>query len=211
MLEGFDISGGTLRYAEAAAAKSFAFIKTTDGVRDVNRWLDAHATGLRGAGMRALGGYHFLRVRHGRAQDADEQARECAAARANAGVNVLPLLLDIELGEGPDKNGVVPAVSNRHATKAEVAEATNLFIDTWRAVSPDPLWGYSSPGEIGVMGLSFVPAFTALPLIVADYEAVEHVPHPFTAIGWQNRGNVLAFGGCIDLIRLDCTLEDLGL
>lgn len=204
MLEGIDLSSGTLHYDEAAAAKAFAFIKCTDGVGSVNKMLDPHATGLRGAGMRALGGYHFLRVRHGRAQDAGEQAREYAVARANAGVTDLPAILDVELGEDMSS-----PVSNRHATKDEVRQAVELFISAWSETYADKLFGYSSPGEIATMGLALVPAFTALPLVVADYESVEHVPRPFTAVMWQNRGDVLAFGGCVDFLEFDGTLDEL--
>jgi len=200
-LEGFDASSGTLRFAEAAAQKSFAFLKVTDGVGSLNKWLDALSTGLRGAGMKLLGGYHFLRVRHGRAQDADAQAREFVAHRKAACVDALPAMLDVELGE--------PGCSNRTATREEIREAVELFIATYRELTDDGLWGYSSPGEIGVMGLALIPAFTELPLVVADYEAAEHVPHPFTAVMWQYRGDVLAFGGVIDLLRFNGCLDDL--
>lgn len=192
--EGFDASSGTLNYPEAAEKAAFAFIKVTDGVGSLNKWLDVLSTGLRGAGMQRLGGYHFLRIRHGRAQDADEQAREFVAHRAAHSVDTMPALLDVELGESSS--------SNRIATRSETNEAISLFVDTYRTLTADDLWGYSSPGEIGVMGLAFVPAFTALPLIVADYEATEHDPLGFNVIGWQYRGNVLAYGGCVDLIRI---------
>lgn len=204
MIEGIDVSSGTLRFGAVAAEKSFAFIKVSDGVGSLNRWLDVLSTGLRGAGMRALGGYHFLRVRHGRAQDADEQAREFVAHRIAAGVDVLPAILDVEFGEGLDS-----PVSNRHATVDEIRAAVEQFIATFRSLTSDTLWGYSSPGEIGTMGLALIPAFAALPLVVADYEPTEHVPHPFAAIAWQYRGNVLAYGGCVDLIRYDGELADL--
>jgi hypothetical protein len=191
--EGFDASSGPLRYEEAAAL-AFAFLKVTDGVGSLNRWLDVLSTGLRGAGMKRLGGYHFLRIRHGRAQDADEQAREFVAHRVAHCVDSMPGLLDVELGE--------TSSSNRIASRSETSEAISLFVDTYRTLTGDDLWGYSSPGEIGVMGLATIPAFTALPLIVADYEAHEHDPLGFNVVGWQYRGNVLAYGGCVDLIRL---------
>src|SRR3954465_10260015 len=125
-LQGIDISAPLGDYAAVARECGFVYIKATDGVGSPNRHLLPITNALRAVGMgRVLGAYHFLRVRHGMKQDADEQARQFMDARANAACP-LPPWLDIELGEEGNHN-------NRMATHDEVREARDLFFETWQA------------------------------------------------------------------------------
>jgi GH25 family lysozyme M1 (1,4-beta-N-acetylmuramidase) len=203
MIEGIDVSGGALDYEQVAAAKSFAYQKATDGVSMVSGQLITHCNGFRAAGMGdAIGVYHFLRVRHGRAQDADEQCKQFLDAQASAGAVLIPWL-DIELGE--------PGSSNRAATKGEVKTAVLLFLETYEACTGTQrvAW-YSSPGEALVLGLTLIDGLASYPLAVADYESVPHIIQPATSYSfWQYLGDQGVFGGVVDLVRFNGTVDDL--
>jgi len=205
MLEGIDASSIISAQATIAAGKAFAYLKATDGTGTLSKAMLPNANALRGEGLgEALGAYHFLRVRHGRAQDADEQCKEFMDARANAGCLLSPML-DIEL----DENG--GSVSNKWATKDEVKAAVILWLDTWAASSSQTVIIYSSPGEANAMGLTLLDELAAYPLACADYEASVHVPAPWTGPPsfWQYDGNVPACGGIVDLLRFNGDLSQL--
>lgn len=207
---GGDISGGTFRYEAMALAWKFACIKVTDGVGSPNPCLMPHANALRGS--MPLSGYHFLRVRHGYAQDADEQCKQFMDGVANAGL-VLPPWLDVELGE--------PGSSNRAATHDEVRAAVELFCETYEASWSTPLTIYSSPGEIQAMGIDLIANIAQHPLALAEYVLAPgraptvpptspKLPAPWTAWAyWQYAGDVPMFGGIVDLVSFNGSAEDL--
>lgn len=215
MIEGIDVSGwsGNLRLEEIAAECAFVYHQATDGVGTVDKMLLPRTNALRGVGMgKVLGAYHFLRVRHGMRQDADEQCKQFLDARAKAGCP-LPGLFDVELGEIHS--------SNRAATKDEVRAAVELFLETNDKCLGGPLFGYTSPGEGDVMGTFSVDAFTAMPLVLAEYvlppgqapavpPTAPKLPAPYTNwAGWQYAGNVPRYGGIVDLLLFNGTIDDL--
>ncbi|HEY1956064.1 MAG TPA: GH25 family lysozyme [Polyangiaceae bacterium] len=206
MIEGIDVSGwsGNLDLEAIAGSKAFVYHQATDGVGTVDKMLIPRTNALRGVGMgNVIGVYHFLRVRHGMKQDADEQCKQHLDARANAG-GVLPTWLDVELGE--------PNSSNRAATHDEVRAAVELFVETWQRCLGGALVGYSSPGEMAVMGLDKVDAFTSLPLALAEYNGGKPptLPAPYTAwLFHQWAGDVQAYRGIVDCVRFNGTIDDL--
>lgn len=206
MIEGIDCSqwSGNLDFEAIAKGCAFVYHQATDGAGTVDKMLMLRANALRGVGMAdRIGSYHFLRVRHGHRQDADEQAKEFMDARANAGCP-LPPWLDVELGPAGS--------SNRAATHDEVRAAVELFVSTWDRCLGGPLCGYSSPGEMHAMGLDYIDAFTALPLALAEYTgaAKPSLPQPFKSWAfWQYAGNVHALGGLVDRVRFSGTVDDL--
>jgi GH25 family lysozyme M1 (1,4-beta-N-acetylmuramidase) len=206
MIEGIDVSSAALNYTEVAAAKAFVFQKLTDGVGSPCAAALPHCNGLRAVGMGdVLGGYHFLRVRHGHAQDADEQCRQFMDARANAGCPLSPWL-DVELGE--------PGSSNRAATHDEVKAAVMLWLETWEASCSDTVTIYSSPGEAAAMGLTLIDELARYPLALAAYNgggSTPAPPHPWTApyAYHQYLGDVPMFGGIVDQVRFFGTVDQL--
>lgn len=206
MIEGIDVSGwsGNLHYDQIAAACAFVYHQATDGVGTVDKMLMPRTNALRGLGLgSALGAYHFLRVRHGMKQDADEQCKQFMDARANAGCTLAPWL-DVELGEERS--------SNRAATHDEVRAAVELFLETWDASTSSTLMVYSSPGEMSVMGVALVPSIEKRPLALAEYTSKPFIiaPQPWSKwTMWQWDGNASAFGGVVDRVRFDGTIDDL--
>ena len=111
-------SGGRLQSLDwaAIAAEGYAAAacKSGDGIGSPDRTLSAHVDGARAAGL-AIGTYHYLRIRHLRAQDARAQAREACAAWLAQGCE-LRLALDVE------------SAGNEAATTAEWSEAVVDFV-----------------------------------------------------------------------------------
>ncbi|MFI4978538.1 MAG: GH25 family lysozyme [Solirubrobacterales bacterium] len=205
MLEGIDISSRITDAGKVARRAAFIYQKATDGVGTPSAVIVPNANALRAEGAGdVLGAYHFLRVRHGRPQDADEQCKEFLAVRREAGCPLISWL-DVELGE--------EGSSNRAATKDEVRAAVVLFLDTWHDCTEDPLAWYSSPGEANVMGLVLIPELALLPLALADYESTYHVPAslPSPPAFWQYQGTTPFDGvaGGADLTRFLGSLDVL--
>jgi GH25 family lysozyme M1 (1,4-beta-N-acetylmuramidase) len=205
-IEGIDISSKVTDPVAVAAKAAFVYMKATDGVGSPSGVIVQNANGLRIAGLGdMLGAYHFLRIRHGRAQDADEQCKEFLELRATAGCPLIAWL-DIELGE--------EGSSNRAATKDEVKAATVMFLETWNVQTTDSLAWYSSPGESNMMGLVAIPELVDIPLALADYRDAPHEPPQFKPemmIFWQRRGTTPFAGiaGGADLTRFFGTVEQL--
>lgn len=170
--EGIDISGWSEggHHLDVAAIISggaqFVYHQATDGTGTLDSGLLQACNDLRAGGLSAyIGAYHFLRIRHERAQDADEQCKEFLDAASRAGA-VLPLWLDCELGmdkASPRWNGL--------ASPDEVKAAIELFYETLDKISVGrvcPL--YSSPGEVTAMGTAgAADAVVSRGLCVAEY------------------------------------------
>ncbi len=215
ILEGCDVSywSGNLDYDGIARDMVFLYHQATDGVGTVDGKILERTNALRSVGMGdVLGAYHFLRVRHGRAQDAKEQCKEFLDIRAKAGC-MLPPWLDVELGE---KNS-----SNRAATHDEVRAAVEDFWEQYEVETTSPsteLPLYTSPGEAQAMGIILIPNVGLRPLALAEYNggAPPALPAPVLAV-WpidkilfhQYQGNAFAYHGVIDRTRYFGTLDGL--
>lgn len=163
VLEGIDVSS---RITAASLIKrmklpDFVYFKATDGVGSPSATIVQSATDVRSIGIARTGAYHFLRVRHGRTQDAREQCREFLELRARAGCDAIEAWLDVEFGE--------VGSSNRSATHDEVRDAIVTFLDEWQAHTSDAIDIYSSDGEFHAMGIVKISGIEAYGLAKADY------------------------------------------
>lgn len=148
--EGVDVSHyqGTIDWAKVAAAgKSFAFVKATEGVALVDPRCDVNIKGADESGL-LVGAYHFLRPR----LDAAEQAKRLVDA---AGHCTLPFALDVETYDGTspaELRDVVAAFLASLAAPCVVYTAPNFVaagaipdgVDLWIAH-----WGVEAPGVAG--------------------------------------------------------------
>lgn len=165
----------------AAVTAPIVIIKGTEGVNYTDPRCLVLCAGARAAG-KLLGLYHYLRIRHGRPQDARQQAREFAALYRRVGATFAEL--DVERGENED------------ATPAEAQEAVREFVSEWKAILEDPLLVYGSPGELNSFEIWAVPELASLPLSMAGYSLIAPTPpRPWSAwVLWQYTGSGSAPG-----------------
>lgn len=218
-IEGIDLSGSNIDYAAVAASKVFVYQKLTDGVGSPCSAALPHCNGLRATGMvNVLGGYLFVRIRHGRAQDTDDQVKEFLDMREKCRCPLAPWF---DLEASGLAQGVQPVLLDPHAdpkAKAvildEIRAAVLLGLETWEACKGGSLVVYTSPGEASMMGLTQIDELGNYPLALAAYNGGYHVPappQPWTApyAFHQYNGDVSAFGGVVDEVRFFGTLEQL--
>lgn len=163
-----------------------AICKSGDGIGSPDSSLIPHVIGARAAGL-AIGTYHYLRIRHLRAQDARAQAREACAAWLAQGCELRPVV-DVESG------------GNEAATTAEWGEAVVDFVaevETQTGHSPTI---YTSRGEWRLTALT---SLGRCPLWLACYGDVATAPAPWHAYdAWQWTGEgTIAKHGPYDLSR----------
>lgn len=158
--------------------------KGTEGVESVDGQCLSRCAQAKSAGLK-VGVYHYLRVRHGRAQDAAEQAAEYLAIWRQVSPDILPCM-DIETAYNTD-----PATTpGGPATAAECQQAVMQF---WQAIVAAtglaPLV-YTSGGEWVSMGLTGLRSVSSSPLWEAGYNASPPTPpSPWTSFAaWQWQG-----------------------
>lgn len=165
MIELVDCSGfqpTTIDWKKVAGAGiSGVIVKATDGLGSPDPHFGAHCAGAKSAGL-LRSAYHFLRVRHGRPQDAVAQADEFCDAYLAQGCELIPAL-DCEDG-GKD-------TENTKATPDEWLAAIRAFIATTVArVGCRPMiysypWWWRSLGET----VAQADDLALCPLWIADY------------------------------------------
>jgi len=147
---------------------------------------------------RALGGYHYLRIRHNRAQDAAIQATQFLTQWAKRGCTMLPIV-DVET-----------ALNFPPATQGECQDAASRFVETVeQSVDVSPTI-YTSPGEWRSMGLSSLTSLGRCPLWLAEYDSHVRCPPPWlSAVAHQfsGAGSVAGVTGPVDCSELQ---GDLG-
>lgn len=208
MLESIDVSvaNGKIDWVKVAAAGiSFVYVKATDGVNYIDPTFFTNAKGALAAGL-PVGAYHYLKVRHGKAQDAQKQALQYCEAYVKAGCTLVPAL-DCE------------DATNKDATPDEWLEA----IRTWVAVVEDELGCkpllYTYPGFWGSLGPKMnLPEFGELKLWIAHYTTAPKpmMVKPWTSwFMWQYAASAGVFGRVdgvstyVDRNRCVGTLDDL--
>lgn len=190
--EGIDISGaqsGCVDWKNLDPIVRFVVVKLTEGVRYEDPAAKGHCAGARDSG-RDLAGYHYLRVRAGKPQDARQQAHDAAAVAMRERCEWLGL--DVE-SEG-----------NVGCRPAEYQAAVMDFVREWKAIVDLPLAIYTYPGLWGSLGT--MPAELAtLPLWIAHYAPpspkVPIVPAPWSEwFLWQYAASAGVIGR-IDGVR----------
>lgn len=217
MLELIDVSGSNVTHdvrgaivplpwsdiAKALSPETSAVIvKATEGVDFIDPAFWSNVMGARDVGYFVLT-YHYLRVRHGVAQDASKQLAQYGALVASAD---LPprLIVDCECAENTP-----PAVAQEWGDAIRFARL-RAKADT----SLEPCL-YTSPGEWRSMGgvvLSTAVDFAASPLWVADVRGNDapEVPPPFSDWAlWQYTWKSVIAGHTFDRSRFRGTLDDL--
>ena len=172
--------------AIAADGYVAAICKSGDGIGSPDRSLSAHVDGARAAGL-AIGTYHYLRIRHGRAQDAKAQAREACAAWLASRCE-LRLVVDVESG------------GNEAASTPVWSEAVVVFVAECEAQTGHTPTIYTSRGEWRLTALT---ALGRCPLWLACYGDVAVAPAPWHSYdAWQYTGTgTIAGVGPYDLSR----------
>ena len=194
MIQTVDVSGWNAPLpweAVRRAGYSIAWCKATDGIGSPDARYQLHTTQAAAAGL-MVGSYHYLRIRHGRAQDARAQVREYLA-RWRSHWQLRPVL-DVESG------------GNEAATSAEWAQAVLDAVDECqRSVGVSPII-YTSRGEWEGRGLWALGSLDRCPLWLACYGATAVVPRPWSGYAlwqWTGDGHVDGVAGTLDLSRGD--------
>jgi len=173
----------------AAAGISVAWVKATDGLGSPDARWALHTSQAAAAGL-IVGSYHYLRIRHGRPQDARQQVREYLG-RWRAHWQLRPVL-DVESG------------GNEAATSAEWSSAVcDAVAEVEQLVGVSPVI-YTSRGEWEGRGLGALTSLDRCPLWLACYGATATVPKPWGEYAlWQYTGDGVIPGvpGVFDLSR----------
>lgn len=174
MVEGIDISNAQPANIDWQAVKAvgitFMYAKASEGTHYVDPKFTHHVAGARAAGLLA-GAYHYLRVRPGQPQDADQQADGFCDAYLKAGCELLPML-DCE------------PTGNNGATPNEWLAAIRMFVaKVQQRLGCDPLL-YTYPGFWGTLGRAVeTPDMAALKLWIAHYTTA---PQPIVPAPWKS-------------------------
>lgn len=194
MLEGLDVSQyqGQIDWGQVAGSgRSFAFIRTGDGVGTdsmfATNWLNAKNAGL------IVGAYHFLRP----GLPGSEQADVCLNSVGTGEKGELPVTIDVETAGDPASLSQVIQDFN-----SEIASRTGQACLIYTAPG---FWGPAvAPGN-GIEGQN--------PLWVANWE----VSSPNLPRGWSNwnfwqytsTGTCPGIQGAVDLDRFNGSSGDL--
>jgi len=157
--------------AEAIASSGVigAMVKLTEGVNYEDPLAAGHCAGVRTVGM-LLGGYHYLRVRHDRDQDATLQAQQYLNVWRREQCRVWPSF-DVELA------------FNQGCTAAEWACAVLDFTREVRRQIGAPPMTYTDRGEwIAAGGLEALTELSDCPLWLAAIGAPPVPPRPFQKV-----------------------------
>ena len=170
--------------------------KATEGVKYEDPRFRAFCAGTRDSG-RILGAYHYLRIRHGKPQDARAQAHEFAERftreRCEFGE------LDVERAE------------NENATSDEAREAVNEFTSELVAILNPPMMLYTSKGEWDLWELQTMEIPWPLSLAAYTNSLTPTVPKPWTdwlLHQYTGTGKVDGVDGVVDRYRSKGSLDD---
>ena len=184
----------------ASAGVKAVMHKATEGVGSfdsqcLTRCAQAKASGLK------VGVYHYLRVRHGRPQDAAQQAADYLKVWKEVSPDLLPCV-DVESAYNTDP-ATTPAGP---ATQAECQQAVLEFVAAIRQATGYSPIIYTSHGEWISMGLAALSTLASCPLWIASYGDSATAPPPWTtfvAWQWSGSGQLPGVSGPVDLSQCD--------
>jgi len=175
------------------AGYTVAIVKASEGVDYEDHKCKLYCGQARDAGFK-IGTYHYLRIRHGKEQDARTQARQYVTIWMRESCDLRPIV-DVE------------SMSNEAANSAEWSDAVLSFVDAVESMVGFSPIIYTSPGEWGPRGLGSLKSLVRCPLWIASYTNAPSVktPEPWTSYSmWQYDGNGKIDGkGPYDLSRAD--------
>lgn len=207
-VEGIDVSGHQLPIdweKVYGAGVRFAYVKATEGTGYRDKRATAHAAGAFAADL-DVGAYHYLRVRRG-AQDAAEQARQFLRVHHELGCTLVPAL-DVE------------TQGNEGRSFAEYLDAVRSFVVVVESeLGRSPLL-YTYPGFwAGSSLLTGADDLKRCPLWIAHYTTRgPTIPRPWDAATmWQYQagagvvGKVDGVTGAVDRNKLFVGLDKIRL
>lgn len=183
-------------------------VKATEGINYVDPSCRDHCAGARGSG-KMLGLYHYLRVRHGRPQDARQQAHAFAEVLVREQARFAEL--DCETN------------SNEACGSAEWMAAISDFTDELEQILNPQLTIYTSKGEwesFGGVRLASWDDLAKYQLSIAAYIGPHkdpRIPKPWQAWMFHQYaasagylGRVVGVDGLVDRTRFRGTFDEIG-
>ncbi|MGW9530523.1 GH25 family lysozyme [Paenibacillus terrae] len=196
--QGIDVShyNGNIDWQQVAAAgKTFAFIKATEGTTYQDNQFLANVQGARDANI-LVGAYHFLNATT--TDGARQEAANFARAIESAGGRLdLPPVLDYE----NNPKGLTPA---------QISEVAHAFLDEMEKLTGRLPIVYTG----NVFASKFDPTFSMYKLWVARYSTTQK---PTAVPAWDNwwawqyssTGSVPGIPGNVDLDEFNGTIDEL--
>ncbi|WP_226001916.1 GH25 family lysozyme [Paenibacillus sp. BJ-4] len=196
--QGIDVShyNGNIDWQQVAAAgKTFAFIKATEGTKYQDNQFLVNVQGARDANI-LVGAYHFLNATT--TDGARQEAANFARAIDSAGGRLdLPPVLDYE--NNP-----------KGLTSAQISEVAHAFLDEMEKLTGRQPIVYTG----NVFASKFDPTFSMYKLWVARYSTTQKptaVPAWNSWWAWQysSTGSVPGINGAVDLDEYNGTIDEL--
>jgi GH25 family lysozyme M1 (1,4-beta-N-acetylmuramidase) len=196
--QGIDVShyNGNIDWQQVAAAgKTFAFIKATEGITYQDNQFLANVQGARDANI-LVGAYHFLNATT--TDGARQEAANFARAIESAGGSLdLPPVMDYE----NNPKGLTPA---------QISEVAHAFLDETEKLTGRLPIVYTG----NVFASKFDPTFSMYKLWVARYSTTQK---PTAVPAWDNwwawqyssTGSVPGIRGNVDLNEFNGTIDEL--
>ncbi|KAF6636450.1 AMIN domain-containing protein [Paenibacillus sp. EKM208P] len=196
--QGIDVShhNGNIDWQQVAAAgKTFAFIKATEGTKYQDNQFLVNVQGARDANI-LVGAYHFLNATT--ADGARQEAANFARAIDSAGGRLdLPPVMDYE----NNPKGLTPA---------QISEVAHAFLDEMERLTGRQPIVYTG----NVFASKFDPTFSMYKLWVARYSTTQK---PTAVPAWNNwwawqyssTGSVPGIQGQVDLDEYNGTIDEL--
>jgi lysozyme len=185
-------NNGSVDFAAVkAAGVSLVILKATEGVDYVDPLFRQNVMRAQHADIMVLA-YHYLRIRHGKPQDASTQVQQFSDLVRPLGI-AGPLIVDVERAEN------------------EVASATEAQIAIWDACVECSCL-YTSPGEWATFGGPTMKSMGDVDLWEADYGGA---PVPLAPFGmpklwqWSGNGSCPGVTTAVDRSRWLGTLDEL--
>jgi GH25 family lysozyme M1 (1,4-beta-N-acetylmuramidase) len=136
-------------FPQVVRAVNGMYFKATEGVNYTDGHFWSYVQAAKRAAARWFGAYHYLRIRAGQPQDAEQQANQFADHYIQAGCT-LPPMVDVE---GAENGGV---------TEQEAYIALKSFLLALRARIPKTPLIYTDKGEWEAFGLHKYPEFAQM-------------------------------------------------
>lgn len=199
-------------WADAYGKRIAVWCKATEGVNYVDPHFRAYVKAALAADIQ-VGAYHYLRIRAGKQQDADQQAEQFIAQMRAAGCN-LPPMFDVEGMENlTDGQG---NKLNPQPSEQESELAVRIFGTVTNYMTGRLPVLYTDAGEWDAFGLQTVTDFRAFDLWIANTTPnlqTPSVPSPWPPGSWKLwqyswAGQIPGITGNVDLSRFNGTPAD---